>query len=212
MLQFEDVQKQYGSFTALNIGAFTINDGIIWLQGENGSGKTTLLKTIAGLLPFKGDITINSTFSIKKQRQQFIKLVNYGETEPLFPEFLTAKELVKLYCHAKQGNVQQAENMLQQLHVLHAYKKPVATYSSGMVKKLSLVLAFIGSPQWVLLDEPLVAVDVASVETVCSIIKDMHEKQGTSFLITSHQAFYSGQLSFTASLLAAGQTIKNAGV
>jgi ABC-2 type transport system ATP-binding protein len=211
MLQLEKLQKQYGNFTALDIESFTIKDGIVWLQGENGSGKTTLLKTMAGLLPFKGDIMLNSTYSIKKQRQQFLQLVNYGETEPLYPAFLTGKELVKLYCHAKKGDIGQAEDMLKQLHVYEAYNKPVATYSSGMVKKLSLTLAFIGTPKWILLDEPLVAVDAASVETVCSIIKSKHEKDGISFLITSHQAFYVGQLSFTAALLATNHTVKHTG-
>jgi len=211
MLQFEKLQKQYGNFTALDIDSFTIEQGIVWLQGENGSGKTTLLKTIAGFLPFKGDIILNNTVRIKKQRRQFLQWVNYGETEALYPPFLTGKELVKLYCHAKQGDIRQAEDMLRQLHVLNAYNKPVATYSSGMVKKLSLALAFIGNPKWILLDEPLVAVDAASVETVCAIIKHKHEQEGISFLITSHQAFYAGQLPFTASLLATEHTIKKVG-
>jgi len=211
MLQFEKLQKKYGSFTALDIDSFVIDDGIVWLQGENGSGKTTLLKTIAGLLPFMGDIILNNNLRIKKQRQEFLHLVNYGETEPLYPGFLTGKELVKLYCYAKKGSIKQCEELLQKLHVFEAYNNPVATYSSGMVKKLSLVLAFTGNPKWILLDEPLVAVDVASVETVCGIIKNKHEQEGVSFLITSHQAFYSGQLTFTASLLAAGHSIKKAG-
>ncbi|HWB27360.1 MAG TPA: ABC transporter ATP-binding protein [Chitinophagaceae bacterium] len=211
MLHFENVQKDYGAYTALTINSFVLNDGVVWLRGENGSGKTTLLKMIAGLLPFKGDITINNAFSIKKQRRQFIKLVNYAETEPLYPGFLTAKELVKLYCHAKDGNMQETENLLQQLHVFDAYKKPLAAYSSGMIKKLSIALAFIGSPKWILLDEPLVTVDVASVEIICSLIEQKHSA-GTSFLITSHQPFYSGGVSFTSSLLAEGQTIKNAAI
>lgn len=211
MLQFDKLQKKYGSFTALDIESFAIEDGIVWLQGENGSGKTTLLKTVAGLLPFKGDIVLDNQYSLIKQRQQYLQLVNYGETEPLYPGFLTGKELVKLYCHGKKGSIQQSEELLRRLHVFEAYNKPVATYSSGMVKKLSLVLAFTGSPKWILLDEPLVAVDAASVETVCDIIKQKHGQQGVSFLITSHQAFYAGQLSFTASLLAAGHTIQHTG-
>lgn len=209
MMQFEKVQKQYGHFTAISIETFVINNGIIWLQGENGSGKTTLLKTIAGLLPFKGDIILNQTYSLKKNRQPFLQLVNYGETEPIYPGFLTGSELVKLYCYAKKGNLQEAEDMLHQLHVFDAYKKPLATYSSGMLKKLSLVLAFIGNPCWILLDEPLVAVDITSAETVCSFIKNKHQKEGISFLITSHQAFKRTQLSFTQSLLATDHTITN---
>lgn len=208
MLHFSEVQKQYGAYTALHINSFTINSGIVWLQGENGSGKTTLLKLIAGLLPFTGDITLNNTYSLKRQRRQFVQLINYAETEPLYPPFLTGRELVKLYCHAKKGSITKTEQLLQQLNIYDAYKKPLGTYSSGMIKKLSIALAFIGCPAWILLDEPLATVDVHSVQTVCNLIQSRHNA-GASFLITSHQAFFSGSLFFTTALLAEGQTIKN---
>ncbi len=72
MLQLKQVTKEYADSIVLSIDALTIPDGIVLLRGENGSGKTTLLKIIAGLLPFDGDITINNSFSIKKQRTAFI--------------------------------------------------------------------------------------------------------------------------------------------
>lgn len=201
MLQFLNIIKRYGSFTAFNIPHFIIDDGIVWLQGENGSGKTTLLKIIAGILPFEGDIIINKQFSIKRQRLPYVRLINYAETEPQYPGFLTAKEMVQLYCHAKKGDIKEAEKILESLHIFDAYKKPLATWSSGMIKKLSIGLAMIGKPKWILLDEPLVTADVASVEIICSLIKEKFINEGISFLITSHQVFYSGQLSFISSLL-----------
>jgi ABC-2 type transport system ATP-binding protein len=206
MLQLENVKKQYGNFTALDIHSFTIENGVVWLQGENGSGKTTLLKMIAGILPFDGDIKLDNQISLKKQRRQFVSLVNYAETEPTYPEFLTAKELVKLYAYAKKGDIKDIERLLQQLHVFDAYNKPVSTYSSGMIKKLSIALAFCGNPKWILLDEPLATTDVASVEIICDIVKQK-QVAGISFIITSHQAFTNGQLSFTTNLLATGHTI-----
>ena len=206
MLRFEKLRKAYNDVTIVSVDALTIQNGIVLLQGENGSGKTTLLKIIAGLLPFEGDIIVNDAFSIKKQRSQFVELINYGETEPLYPGFLTARELVKLYCYAKKGSIENTEAILQRLHIFDVYKKPVSTYSSGMIKKLSIALALTGNPQWILLDEPLITTDVQAVETICNIIQEKHAA-GTSFLLTSHQHFAAGQLIFTSTLFARDHTI-----
>jgi len=208
MLRFEQVKKQYSSTTVLSVDSLLINKGLVLLQGENGSGKTTLLKIIAGLLPFEGNILFNDTFSLKKQRLQFIRQINYAEAEPIYPEFLTAKELVKLFCYAKKGNVQFIENLLEQLHIIDVYNKPVSTYSSGMIKKLSLALAFAGTPSWILLDEPFITIDKNSVAAICQIINKKYSDDGVSFLITSHQNFNNENLSFTASLLVQDHTVK----
>lgn len=206
MLQFENIQKYYESFLALEIPSLTIDDGLWWMQGENGSGKTTFLKMIAGLHPFTGNIILDNQYSLKKQRQQYIKSVNYAEAEPLYPIFLTAKDLVQLYCYTKKGDITQAQQLLKQLHVFDAYTQPLGSYSSGMTKKVSLALAFIGRPKVILLDEPLITIDVNAVNTVCSIIKDK-QKEGISFIITSHQAIPADQLVFTGTLAAENKTI-----
>ncbi|MDQ6812207.1 MAG: ABC transporter ATP-binding protein [Bacteroidota bacterium] len=206
MLQLIKVQKYYGGFLALDIPSLTIEKGLWWVQGENGSGKTTLLKMIAGLHPFTGNIMLNNKLNIKKQRQQFVKLVNYAEAEPLYPPFLTAKDLVELYCDTKGGDPLHACELLKQLHVYDAYNKPFGSYSSGMIKKVSLVLAFIGQPQVILLDEPLITIDVNAVNTICSIINESFKK-GVSFIITSHQALQREQLCFTGNLAVNSRTI-----
>lgn len=206
MLQFENIQKYYGSFLALTIPSLLIDDGLWWIQGQNGSGKTTFLKMIAGLHPFTGDIILNKQFSIKKQRLQYIKSVNYAEAEPLYPSFLTAKDLVELYSYTKAGDIKEAQELLKQLHIYDVFNQPLGSYSSGMTKKLSLTLAFIGRPKIILLDEPLITIDTNAINTICSIIKNK-QKEGISFIITSHQPIPAEQLQFTGRLQAENKTI-----
>jgi ABC-2 type transport system ATP-binding protein len=205
-LQFKKVKKYYGAFLALDIPELTIPGGIWWVKGENGSGKTTLLKMIAGLHPFDGEILLDE-LTIKKHRRQFVQRVNYAEAEPLYPPFLTAKDLVELYCKTKGGTIPHAQDLLKKLHIDTAYTKPVAAYSSGMVKKLSLALAFIGNPKLILLDEPLITIDVHAVNVVCNIIRERHSI-GVSFIITSHQTLHADQLAFTGNLIAENHTIQ----
>lgn len=210
MLHCTNIKKYYSSFLAIDIPYLLIEEGIWWMQGENGSGKTTFLKMIAGLHPFSGSVLFQNKVDIKKQRQQFVKLVNYAEAEPLYPSFLTARDLVELYCETKGGNLLQAQELLKQLHVFEAYNEPFGSYSSGMIKKVSLVLAFLGNPKVILLDEPLITIDASAVNTICGIIND-HYKKGISFIITSHQAVQSKQLAFTGGLLARDRSIHKNG-
>lgn len=206
MLQFQNIQKYYESFLALEIPSLTMDNGLWWVQGENGSGKTTFLKMIAGIHPFSGDIILDKQYSLKKQRQQYIKSVNYVEAEPLYPAFLTAKDLVELFCYSKKGNITESQQLLKQLHIFDSYTQPLGSYSSGMIKKVSLALAFTGRPKIILLDEPLITIDVNAIDTICSIIRDK-QKEGISFIITSHQAIAANQLTFTGSLAAKNKTI-----
>ncbi len=223
MLQFRKVEKYYGAHLALTVPDLDLQKGMYWIQGENGSGKTTFLKMLAGLHPFKGEIflatgeqgltesnskekTSAKSLSILKDRNEFLKKMNYAEAEPLYPPFLTAKDLVELYGATKKADIDAAKQQLEELHILDAYLQPVGTYSSGMVKKLSLVLAFMGNPDWILLDEPLITIDVAAVELVCKWINDWHARKGISFLISSHQSF-AGGLNFTGNIRVVDKTL-----
>ncbi len=207
MLKLENVQKYYGTFLALEIPSLLVDRGIWWVQGENGSGKTTLLKMIAGMLPFTGNITLQEKFTIKKHRQQFVSLVNYAEAEPLYPFFLTAQDLIELYCYTKKGDILHAQELLKQLHVFDAYKQKIGSYSTGMIKKLSLTLAFIGKPALILLDEPLITIDAKAVNVICHSIQEYY-RAGVSFIITSHQSVNAEQLDFTGKVVAENKTIK----
>jgi ABC-2 type transport system ATP-binding protein len=195
MLQFEQIEKYYGNHLALQIPSLHLEKGLYWLKGENGSGKTTMMKIVAGLHPFKGDILLDG-ISIKKNRNDFLKQVNFAEAEPIYPSFLTAKDLVELYCSTKKANINESIQNLKDLHIYDAYQNSVGSYSSGMLKKLSLALALVGKPKWILLDEPLITIDVAAVALVCDWINRMQKEFGISFIISSHQSFQNG-LPFT---------------
>jgi ABC-2 type transport system ATP-binding protein len=206
-LLLTNITKYYGSYLALQIPSFNISYGIHWLRGANGSGKTTLLKILAGLLPFEGDIVIQDGISIKKNPIPYRRFVNYAEAEPLYPSFLTGTDLLKLFVKTKGAEMQQADELIELLNVRSFVDHPVGTYSSGMMKKLSLILAFIGNAKIILLDEPLVTIDDASVEVIYRLIEKYHREKGVTFLLTSHQHFDEMKLRFASKLLVKDQMI-----
>ncbi|HVW96302.1 MAG TPA: ATP-binding cassette domain-containing protein [Mucilaginibacter sp.] len=189
MLDFVKFQKFYGNFSALTINEFTLPPGVYWIKGVNGSGKSTLLKSVAGMLAFNGDILLDDAISIKKHPVAYRKLVNFAEAEPLFPEFLTGSEMIRLFAAAKDAPTGQETEFINSMQMQSYMDKPVGTYSSGMLKKLSLVLAFLGRPRLILLDEPLITIDTASLKILYSWIHRLHLEEGVSFMLTSHQTF-----------------------
>jgi len=208
MLDFVEFEKFYGNFPALTIPHLTINAGIYWIKGVNGSGKSTLLKSIAGMLAFDGDIILNDNISIKKQPVAYRKLVNFAEAEPLFPEFLTGTEMVKLFASAKDAPAGQEQQFINSMKMQSYIDHPIGTYSSGMLKKLSLVLAFLGKPKLILLDEPLITIDTESLKILYSWIRQQHAENGVSFLLSSHQALDQAEKIAAGELLVEEQTLR----
>ena len=208
MLQFQNFTKSYGNYPALKIENLQLQAGIYWIKGVNGSGKSTLLKSIAGILAFDGDILIDNGISIKKQPVAYRKLVNFAEAEPIFPDFLTGSEMIALFADAKDAPTGQEEHYIKSMGMQSFVERPVGTYSSGMMKKLSLLLAFLGKPKLILLDEPLITIDTVSLAVLNTWIKERHEQEGTSFLLSSHQILEDGSLPVSGELLVEYQTLK----
>jgi len=209
MLQLTDFSKTYQGRTVLRIESFAFAPGTYWVQGANGSGKSTLLKAIAGITPFAGDIVLAGRLSVKKQAVDYRRLVNFAEAEPLFPAFLTGRELIHLFRTAKNGPPHQEDFYIESLRLNAYVHEPVGTYSSGMIKKLALVLAFLGQPACILLDEPLTTLEAAAIPVLCAWMAQQQAQHGTSFLLSSHQDFASAALPALQHVLVAHATLRH---
>jgi ABC-2 type transport system ATP-binding protein len=186
MLHLEQFRKSYHGFLVLKIDDLLLKQGIYWIKGVNGSGKSTLLKAIGGILSFQGDIRINN-ISIHKQPVAYRKLVSIAEASPIFPGFLTGIEMIRLFAAAKNAPAEQASCFIESMKMQGYIDEPLRVYSSGMLKKLSLLLAFLGNAEVILLDEPLVTIDAESLAILYTWITERHKQFGTTFLLSSHQ-------------------------
>ncbi len=206
-LSFSNYRKTFGAVEVLNVNNLTLESGIYLVKGENGSGKSTLFKSIAGIIDFEGNIVLNQILNSQKQTVEFRKLVNFAEAEPLFPEFLTGKDLINLFVEAKNASASQSEFYLSDMNMQAYINEPVGAYSSGMLKKLSIVLAFLGNPQLILLDEPLITLDTESLKILYNWIEKKFIEERVSFLISSHQALNFDTGVVTKTLVVENQTL-----
>ena len=204
MLQIRNFRKAYGRFTVLSIDDLTINPGIFWIKGANGSGKSTLLKAAAGILDFDGEILLRGKISLKKDPIEYRRRVNFAEAEPVFPEFLTGREMMDLFASAKRAPARQQDDLVDSMHMSAYVNEPLSTYSSGMLKKLSLALAFLGTPDVILLDEPLITMDTASLQVLYRWIEEKHRDGNVSFFLSSHQPL---ETVLTDTLIVENQTV-----
>jgi ABC-2 type transport system ATP-binding protein len=205
MLQLEKLLKKYNETIILNVESFQIGEGIYWLKGANGSGKSTLLKIIAGLIPFNGHITCKD-ISLKKNSVNYKKLISYHAADAALPPYLTGLDLLQFYATIRQVTQEGIEEIILLFKLNDFVKQKVGTYSSGMQKRLSLALAFVGNPYLIMLDEPLSTLDVDITSLMNNIVKQYH-KAGSNFIITSHQDFEYSGINFTKQLLVQNQKV-----
>ncbi|MDQ2656703.1 MAG: ATP-binding cassette domain-containing protein [Bacteroidota bacterium] len=184
MLVVDSFVKSYHGEQILSIESLSLPVGCYFVKGENGSGKTTFFKCLAGITPFQGDITFNR-LSVTKDPVAYRYAVNFAEAEPLYPGYLTARDLMLFVGKTKRATKEQLEKYKEQLGIGWFYDKSCGTYSSGMLKKLSLALAFLGNPGMIILDEPLITLDQ---ETRKSLFLLMQDKKDTLFFLSSHQS------------------------
>lgn len=192
LLEIKNLKKTYDHKEVLKDISIVLNQGeIIGLIGKNGAGKTTLMKILLGLTSFDyGSIEYKGDRSYL-QKYEVMSQFGYLLECKLF-EYLNGFD--NLYVSEKYANSPKNKNELKGkiLELLNFVDLPnnhkmVKGYSFGMKQRLGLVLALMGNPKVLILDEPFVGLDPMGVEHFKRYIFEMKEKRGITILISSHQ-------------------------
>lgn len=198
VLSIRNYKKFYNNHLVLDIPKLDLYHGIYMIKGDNGSGKSTLFRSICGIVNFEGDCQMDQ-FHIKTDMVAYRNLVSFSEAEPIFPEYLTQKDLIKFIVKSRGANQYQIENLISKFDTTGYYQQPVSTYSSGMLKKTGLILAFLGEPKLIVLDEPFITLDLQTTKLLTQLIQEVYES-GVTFLISSHINQGGDQLPITKNL------------
>ncbi len=182
----KNVTKKFKEITAINDLSLKIEKGkITGLIGADGSGKTTLIRLIIGLLlPDHGEISVLG-FNPVKQKNDLNKKIGYMPQKFGLYEDLTVIENLKLYAALK--NVpRDFEKLLEFTNLKKFQSRLAGALSGGMKQKLGLACVLLGSPEFLLLDEPSVGVDPISRRDLMQLVKDLISPDTTVFWSTAY--------------------------
>ncbi len=207
MLQLLNFEKNYGTKRIITVESMSFHAGVYWIRGANGSGKSTLFKALAGLIPCKGKVLLDDNISLHEHPVEYRRRVNFSEAEPLYPSFLTGKEIFNFAAHAKSVTANRQEEIIERFGIGQFLKQPCGTYSSGMTKRLSLAIAFLGTPQVIILDEPLITLDAGIRDTLTTLMKNMLPEKRVVFLLSSHEHLTDSYLPIANSLVIDNHTL-----
>ena len=189
-LRVENIKKVYDKNIALNGVSLDIRPGeFVCLLGPSGCGKSSLLRIIAGLdRPDEGSVYINdrNVTRLPPQRRNFgIMFQSYA----LFPN-LTAFENVAYGLRNKKIKTRDADERVNRLFEMiklsNAKNKLPAQMSGGEQQRVALARALATEPDFLLLDEPLSALDakvrLSLRKQICAIQREM----GLTTIMVTH--------------------------
>lgn len=185
-IQVKNLTKSFSGRKVINDLSFEVNKGEVFaLLGHNGAGKSTTIDLILGLkCPDEGNATILGMDAAKHRKKVFEKVgVQLQHTE--YQNMMTVEEACIEYAslYKKPSDY---KKLLHLFGLSDLKKSYINKLSGGEKQKLSVVLALIGNPEIVFLDELTTGLDVAARREVWRTLKHLKEKGLTIFLTTHY--------------------------
>ena len=188
MITLHDVSVEYENLTALNRVSVQFPSGkISGLIGPNGAGKSSLLKSCMGLIPeFSGTIHFGE-HDLQKDRHWIKEHCGYAPEDTILPSYLQGRELLQLIATLRQ-TVQPDEEINRLCQLLHFEGKEnelIVNYSHGMRKKVSVGVALVGKPDYLIIDEALNGLDSLALFNLKHDLQNQ-AGEGKTIIISSH--------------------------
>jgi ABC-2 type transport system ATP-binding protein len=180
MLEIKNVTKNYPGKQALRDVSLTLPRGeIVGLFGENGAGKTTLMKSILGLLPYHGTITLDGDPITKKN----IARLSFATSEhSFFPNLTPAGHRDFYREHFPRFSDKRFQGLMEFFGLpMH---KLLRHFSTGQKNQFEVILALCQGADYILMDEPFAGNDVFNREDFYKVLLGILEPNETVLLST----------------------------
>lgn len=188
MITLQDVSVEYENCTALNRVSVQFPSGkISGLIGPNGAGKSSLLKSCMGLIPeFSGIIRFDA-HDLRKERHWIKQHCGYAPEDTILPSYLKGLELLQLVATLRQTAHPDEEIkwLCRLLHFEGKENELIVNYSHGMRKKISVAVALVGKPDYLIIDEALNGLDSLALFNLKHDLQKQAE-EGKTIILSSH--------------------------
>ena len=189
ILTAESLGKQYRHLKALDSFSIHVPKGSIYgFVGKNGAGKTTFIRLICGLQePTSGSYTLygakNTDPGITKSRRRMGAVV---ETPSIYLDMTAEDNLKEQYRIIGLPSFDDIPELLRLVGLENTGKKKAKNFSLGMKQRLGIAIALAGSPDFLILDEPVNGLDPQGIIEMRELILKLNQERQITFLISSH--------------------------
>jgi len=206
-VEIEGATRRYGEILAVDNVSLSVSRGEAYsLVGANGAGKSTLIRMLVGITePDAGRLLICGE-DLSNRASSTRRHLGYLPEELVLYERLTGREYLELVAGLKDADATRIPEELAFFELLPAQNKLVGGYSLGMRKKLGLAAAMMGSPNVLVLDEPLNGLDVEMMRKLRHRIED-ERSNGRALLVASHVMSFVERISNRVGIMRAGQLV-----
>lgn len=187
LLQTVCLTKRYGRQKAVDNLSLNIEKGSIYgLIGRNGAGKTTFMKMISGLAkPTSGDIRLFGKDSGESPAQQ--NRIGALIEAPGIYDDMTAFDNMKMKAIAMGVyNKEKINELLTLVGLANTGRKKAGKFSLGMKQRLGIAMSMIGTPDLLILDEPINGLDPQGIIEIRNVIAKLNREYEITIIISSH--------------------------
>jgi branched-chain amino acid transport system ATP-binding protein len=210
LLSVSNLTVHYGGYLALREVSMEVRQGeIVCVMGANGSGKSTLLNAISGLVEGSGEVVFEgrSIGGVPTHERLALGLAHVLERRRLFP-YLTVLEnlLLGAYLPALRASRAQALERVQALFpILRERRHQLAhSLSGGEQQQVAIARAMMGSPRFLMLDEPFLGLSPRMVGEIVAVIRAIN-REGVTVLFNEQSVQLSLGLSDRGYILESGR-------
>ena len=187
----EGLCKSYGDVRVLADVDLSVPEGTVFaLLGPNGAGKTTIVRILSTLISADAGTACVAGHDVVRDADGVRTTIGVTGQFSALDELLTGEENLRLMADLNHlGSVSarsRVSELLDQFELAEAARRPVATYSGGMKRRLDLAMTLVGTPTVIFLDEPTTGLDPRSRRMMWTIIRDLVAGGVTIFLTTQY--------------------------
>ncbi|MEV6261373.1 ATP-binding cassette domain-containing protein [Streptomyces sp. NPDC051784] len=185
------LRKAYGDKTVLDGIDLNIPAGSVFaLLGPNGAGKTTAVKILSTLIRADGGQAQVAGHDITTDAQGVRGAIGVTGQFSAVDGLITGEENMLLMADLHrlpraEGRRVTAE-LLERFDLVEAARKPAASYSGGMKRRLDIAMTLVGGPRVIFLDEPTTGLDPRSRHSMWGVIRELVADGVTVFLTTQY--------------------------
>uniref|UniRef100_T1IIG4 ABC transporter domain-containing protein n=1 Tax=Strigamia maritima TaxID=126957 RepID=T1IIG4_STRMM len=157
--------------------------------GQNGAGKTTTISILTGLFPPTSGTAIINGFDIRTEMKEIRRTLGMCPQFNVLFEELTVYEHLWFYANLKHSDKtievsEEIHELITDVRLTEKTNVQAKKLSGGMLRKLSVAVAFIGGSKVVILDEPTAGVDPQARRAIWDLL--VKYKKGRTILLTTH--------------------------